>query len=247
VDFYAAQSLAGDNSWQVGLARGKVGQQLIRAVKDRIPEMAAERGMNPQEVSAMKPQRDALAKTLNQRQAALGAADQFVRQFKNQTELVEKYLEPGIGGATPVLNKWIQAGRKSIAGDPDVTNLDTLIRGMAREHQRIVTGVTSNAQLHVSAQQTGDELVNNSMTADQVRGQIKAMRGEADAAVDAGREEVSFLKDQLRVLGAPSSGGGNAPTKTQPPAKNSKGWTLHKDKNGNQAYVGPNNEIEEVK
>lgn len=32
-----------------------------------------------------------------------------------------------------------------------------------------------------------------------------------------------------------------------PPSTNSKGWTLHKDKNGNYAYVGPNKEIEEVK
>lgn len=31
------------------------------------------------------------------------------------------------------------------------------------------------------------------------------------------------------------------------PKKNAKGWTLHKDKNGNQAYVGPNGQVEEVK
>jgi len=214
VDFYAAQSLSGDNSWQVGLARGKVGQQLIAAVKDRIPSMAAERGVTPQEVSAMKPQRDALAKTLTQRQQALGSAQQFIGQFKNQTKLVEKYLEPGLAGSVPVFNKWIQAGRKSIAGDTDVTNLDTLIRGMAREHQRIVTGVTSNAQLHVSAQETADSLVNNAFTADQVRGQIKMMTEEADASVDAGKAEVGLLTEQLKVLGG---GSGAAPAAKSPP------------------------------
>lgn len=36
-------------------------------------------------------------------------------------------------------------------------------------------------------------------------------------------------------------------TKTAPAAKNARGWTLHKDAKGNMAYVGPNNEIEEVK
>ena len=41
IDYYARQSLAGDNSWQVGLARGKVGQNLIQKVKDRIPQLAA--------------------------------------------------------------------------------------------------------------------------------------------------------------------------------------------------------------
>src|SRR5262249_6715718 len=54
VDFYARQSLSGDNSWQVGLARGKVGQALISAVKDRIPQMAKELGMSPQDVGSNK-------------------------------------------------------------------------------------------------------------------------------------------------------------------------------------------------
>lgn len=36
------------------------------------------------------------------------------------------------------------------------------------------------------------------------------------------------------------------PTQEQPPLTNAQGWPLHKDADGNLAYVGPNGEIEEV-
>ena len=217
VDFYARQSLSGDNSWQVGLARGKVGQALIAAVKDRIPAMASESGMSPQEASLMKNKRDAIASAMKQRQQFLSTAQQFIRQFKTQADLVEKYLEPGVGGSIPAFNKWIQIGRKG-TGDPDVVAFDTAIRGLAREHQRIVTGVTSNAQLHVSAQNTADELANRSMTADQVRSTLKVMREEADNAIDAGKAEIDFNAEQLKHLGPQTTAapaGGKSPPGVQ--------------------------------
>ena len=205
IEYYATLSLAGDYSWQIGLARGKAGLALIAAVKDRIPQLAAERHMNPGDQSVNKAIRDATNKTLIDRTKALAAATQFVHQFGSQAELVDKYLQPGVGGSVPVINRWIQAGRKSVAGDTDVTAFDTAVRGLAREHQRIVTGVTSNAQLHVSAQETADELLNKDMTAPQIKSTMAVMLEEANNAVEAGRSEVGLLTETLRYIG---TGGG---------------------------------------
>ena len=196
VDYYARQSLAGDNSWQVGLARGKVGQQLISAVKDRIPQLAKDQGLSPEEASANKSERVSLDKSLVDRQKYLATASQFVGNFQKQADLVEKYLKPGAAGGVPAINKWIQSGRKA-TGDADVAALDTAIRGLAREHLRIVTGVTSNAQLHASAQATADELLNTAQTPEQVRKVLGVMREEAKNAVDSGRAEVDSLKKQM--------------------------------------------------
>jgi hypothetical protein len=206
VDYYAKQSLMGDNSWQVGLARGRVGQQLIAAVKDRIPQMAAELGMTPGDAVATKARREALSASLKDRQKYLGAAGQFVGNFKKQADLVEKYMAKGAADGTPVINKWIQAGRVSIAGDPDVTAFDTAIRGLAREHQRIVTGITSNAQLHVAAQETADQLLNRSMTPDQIHSTLAVMREEAQNALDSGKAETDLLESQIKTLGGGSGG-----------------------------------------
>ena len=48
------------------------------------------------------------------------------------------------------------------------------------------------------------------------------------------------------VVRSPKAGGAAHAAKVTP-EKNAKGWTLHTDKHGNKAYVGPNNEVEEVK
>lgn len=247
VDYYAMQSLAGDNSWQTGLARGKEGQKLIASVKNRIPELAAELNITPEEAIANKGALQGKMKALGQRQLFVSAGNQYVRNMVAQADLVDKYMAKGAAGGTPVLNKWIQAGRKGIAGDPDVTALDTAIRGLAREHQRIVTGVTSNAQLHVAAQATADELLNKDMAPAQMRATMKVMREEADNAIKAGQEEIAALKSDIGKRHT----GGEAPApgaKGATPAKNAKGWTLHQDKDGNKAYVSPDGkQFEEVR
>lgn len=222
VDYYSRQSLVGDNSWKTGLGRSKTGQAIIAAVESRMPELAKEAGIEPEVAAAQRDVRGGIVAALKDRTKFVAASDQFVSNFQKQSDLVEKYLKPGVAGATPVINRWIQAGRKSVAGDPEVAAFDTAIRGLAREHQRIVTGVTSNAQLHASAQETADQLLNVNMTADQVRATLKVMREEATNARNSGRDEVETLKTQLTNLGR--GAGGEKPAekpaagKKEPPA-----------------------------
>jgi hypothetical protein len=217
IDYYARQQLAGDMTWRVGLSRTKEGSQIIRAVDKRVPELAKMSGLTPEAASTTKDIRKSIDSALTDRQKYVAAGTQFVANFQKQADLVEKYLAPGVGGSAPVFNRWIQAGRKSVEGDADVTNLDTAIRGLAREHQRIVTGVTSNSQLHVQAQETADELLNRNMTEAQIRGTMKVMREEADNAVQSGKEEIGHLQLQLKQLGvAGAQSNGAAPPGAQP-------------------------------
>ena len=245
IDYYARQQMTGDWTWRTGLARTKEGVAIIRAVDQRVPELARENDITPEEASTTKDQRHSLARALDDRTKYVAAADQFIGNFKRQEKLVEKYLQPGVGGSVPAINKWIQHGRTAIEGDPAVTELDTVLRGLAREHQRIVTGVTSNAQLHASAQQTADDLLNRDQTAAQIRGSLKVMDEEANNALAEGRREVAGLRSQLSHLGV---AGKKADKDAATPRTNAKGWTLHQDAKGNKAYVSPDGkQFEEVR
>lgn len=200
VDFYAQQSLAGDNAWQVGLARGKAGQALIQAVKDRIPQMASEMGLSPQDVGTNKATYTALTKTLADRTKYVTAVEQLNGNLERQADLVEKLMKKGAAGSgSPVLNKWIQAGRQA-TGDPDVDALNTAITGLAREHQRVLTSPMSNAQLHVAAQQTADSLINLNKTPAQMVATIGVMRQEASNALKQGKETVEDVRKQMRGI-----------------------------------------------
>jgi hypothetical protein len=247
VDFYAKQSLGGDNSWQVGLARGKVGQKLIAAVKDRIPQMAAETGQSAMDAVANKADMGALTKTLADRTKYSTAVEQLQGTLTKQAGLVEDLLSKGASEAgSPVLNKWLQAGRKA-TGDPDVRALNAAIVGLGREHQRVLTSPLSNAQLHASASATADELINTADTPEAIRAIIKVMQTEAANGRQQATETVDEVRNKIKELG---KGNGVSPPGAKPASEwtNAKGWKLHMDAQGNRAYVSPDGkQFEEAK
>lgn len=74
--------------------------------------------------------------------------------------------------------------------------------------------------------------------------------GDKEVAVDQkNRMRAQAISDVQRAAGrgaggaAPAAAGGGAPGL---PPRNAQGWPLHVDAHGNKAYVGPNNQIQEV-
>lgn len=200
IDFYALQQLSGHTDWRMGLSRTKRGADIIAAVDARIPKLAEQYGITGAQAGTILDVRKSLDKALTDRQKSLAASTQFIAQLDGQMAIVEKYLQPGVGGATPAFNRWIQAGRQAIEGDPDVVALSNAISGLGREHQRLVTGVTSNSQLTDAAKKTADELTSKDMTVEQVRASMREMKEEGQNAVKAGQQEVGNLTYQLSHL-----------------------------------------------
>lgn len=208
VDFYATQSIAGDNSWQTGLGRGKVGQALISAVKDRIPAMAHELGLSPQDVGSNKAQNVALSKTLVDRTKYVAAVEQLQGTLSRQAGLVQSLLAKG--GATeggPLFNAPYNKVREAL-GSVDAKNLELALVGLAREHQRVIVSPLSNGQLAVSAQATGDKLANLNLTPSQIMGAINTMKTEAANAKTQGKETLTGIQSQLSNLGKAKTGTG---------------------------------------
>jgi hypothetical protein len=201
VDFWAKAVIAGDRTWQIGLARSKGGSGLIEAVKRRVPQLAKEMGLEPQDIGTTHAQQVALSATMRDRQKYVTAVEQLQSTLDKQGKLVEDLLDKGAAkGGAPILNKPINALRSAL-GDTDFTNLQATLIGLSREHQRVLTSPMSNAQLHVQSQATGDKLVNADMTPTQIRGIIGVMRTEAKNGRDAGNEALQSVTDKMRALG----------------------------------------------
>jgi hypothetical protein len=201
IDFYAQQSLSGNYAWQTGLARGREGQALIKAVKDRIPKLAAENGYDANDANVIKAQYAALSATLKNRQEYVTSVEQLNGTLNKQAALVESLISKGAAnGKSPILNAWIQAGRHA-TGNSDVDALDTAIRGLAREHQRVLTSPLSNAQLSVAAQQTADDLLSKNQTPEQLLAVINVMRTEAKNGLSQGKTTLQETQDEIRGLG----------------------------------------------
>lgn len=215
IDFYAERTLAGDNSWRTGLSRSKQGAALILQVEERVPQLAKEQGMGSGDVIASAAQLAADQKALKGLADYGAKAGQFSRVLENQIGVVEKYLPMGVAGNTPVINKGINKLRDAVIGDPNLTAFENAIVGLAREHARFVTGLTSNAQLTASATKTADKLLNNAMTAPQIKAAIKEIQDEKEAAIKANKEERDALTKRISkgykqepAAGGAGTGGG---------------------------------------
>ncbi len=197
IDFYAERTLAGDNSWRTGLSRSKQGAALILQVEERVPQLAKEQGIGSGDVIASAAQLAADQKALKGLVDYGAKAGQFSRVLENQIGVVEQYMPKGVAGDTPIINKGINKLRDKIVGDPDLTAFENSIVGLAREHARFVTGLTSNAQLTASATKTADGLLNNAMNSKQIRAAMEEIRKEKDAAIKANKEETAALKGRI--------------------------------------------------
>ena len=215
LEFYATMDLMGQRDWRVGLGRSKHGSDLIVAVDKFVPELAGKLGLSAQDVGTAKAEFAAYNKALSDRVKYSAAVEQLTGTVNKQADLVLSLMGKGAAGSgSPIINKWIQAGRKA-TGDPDVAAFDMAIVGLAREHQRVLTSPLSNAQLAVAAQKTGDALLNDAKTPEQIRKLVDVMRTEAKNGKEQADAAVGELKAKMKAIGGRSGmagGGGPAPS-----------------------------------
>lgn len=223
VDFWARAVIAGDRDWQVGLARSKSGSQMIEAVKRRVPELAKEMGLQPQDIGTVRAQKAALDKTLKELTVRSEAIELFASKVEKDMKTFDALLDKASVGAPTILSRPINVLRREFSS-PELAQLDLAAKQVATEYERLITGgALSIAQLHVGAQEDARKLINGDMTPKQARAVMETMNAEMKNAREAAHESRKRVSDQMRSLGtgAPDTGGAApapAAGKPAPPA-----------------------------
>lgn len=219
IDFWARAVIAGDRDWQVGLARSKSGSQLIEAVKRRVPELAKEMGLQPQDIGTVRAQKAALDKTLKELTVRSEAVELFASKVEKDMKTFDALLDKASTGAPTILSRPINVLRREFSS-PELAQLDLAAKQVATEYERLITGgALSIAQLHVGAQEDARKLINGDMTPKQARAVMETMHAEMKNAREAAHESRKRVSDQMRNLGTgvPDTGGA-APTAAAKPA-----------------------------
>lgn len=157
--------------------------------------------------------------------------------------------------ATRALREWQQG----VQGDKETSKMITHLNAVQGEYAKIKSGSLGNSPASDAAMADAKEVINKYMNLGQIESVADAMRQEQQNNIIANRAEREEIQSRIAGRnprkGAATSAATPTPATAETPAapksslplKNAKGWVLHTDKNGNKAYVGPNNEIEEVK
>lgn len=217
VKFWAKAVIAGDRDWQVGLSRGKDGAKLISDVKAYVPKLAAEMGLDPQDMGTTRAQSAALSSTLKDLTKRAEAVELFSNKVSKDMATFDSLLDNASTGSPLLISKPINTLRRQFS-DPDLAQLDLAAKQVGAEYERLITGGTlSVAQLHAGASEDAKALINGDMPPAEARAKMQIMRQEMANAKAAAHESQARVTDQMRALGR--GRGSGLPSATSSTAK----------------------------
>lgn len=210
VDFAATMLIERGTMPQLGagMAQARV------AIMKRAAEMLTERGQTPQDAVARQQLNRAVqgALTANMRQTAqLGNFIKTAEKIKDQGLAISEEVDRT---GVPLFNKWLQAGQRSIAGDPGITKFDLANASLAAEFARVMNSATGGGVSTVDARRHALELLNTAQTKEQYRAAVGQIHQELMARVQSLREESQELQNLTRGTGTLTNptGAPEAPT-----------------------------------
>lgn len=221
IDFAATMLIERGTMPQLGagMAQARVG------ILKRAAEMMTERGMTPQDAIARQQLNRAVqgALTANMRQTA---------QLGNFIKTAEKIKEQGLAWSEkvdrtgmPIFNRWLQAGQRAVAGDPDISGFDLANASLAAEFARVMNSATGGGVSTVDARRHALELLNTAMTKEQYRAAVGQIHAELMARVQSLREESQELQNLTRGVGTLTNPTGQGATKLDAPKPKPAGET----------------------
>jgi hypothetical protein len=156
---------------------GRSPEAVLKIIK-RAGEMAALQGddagaavIRQQEAATAKQALGQLAK----QEAMVGAFEKTAMTSLNIAEgLSKKVNRAGV----PVVDRWINAGRKKIAGDVEMAQFHTATETFVQEYAKIISGSMGNTPVSDSAREHARELLNTAMTGDQYAGVVDILKQE---------------------------------------------------------------------
>lgn len=117
----------------------------------------------------------------------------------------------GVGGSAPVLNRWINAGRAQVAGDPDVSRFNTAIGTFADEYSKVVSGGTGSQATTDSAKAEAYRRINGAQTLPQIQAVVDQMKIEMENRRNALDTQRAAIESRISGGPAPAPAAAAAP------------------------------------
>ena len=127
-----------------------------------------------------------------------------IRNGKILITLADKVDTTGV----PALERWIRAGRKELAGDPDVAKLNAQMNLYRAEAARILTQPNLSGILTDTARKEMEEVLQNSATAQQVRETVGLLERDFLNRKETLEEQIGAIRTRMRSRASP--GGADA-------------------------------------
>lgn len=211
VEFYAQKVAAGGDMPQLG--SGKQAAALKQAIYARSAQIQQGQGMTGGDSNLLHADVKTATMALGNLQKTRNSLDPFLQTFDGASAQLRALAPKAVGGSIPIFNRWIQAGRQSVAGDPVVSRFNVLVNTVANENAKIMSGASGGAVTSDSARHEAMTLINNAMTLDQLNAVLDQMHTDTTIRLRSMDDRATDLR---RVIAGRGPGSPPSPAPAQP-------------------------------
>ncbi len=204
--------------------QGKAGTANRTRFFNRAQELAEQQGLTPNDLIAGTATTKALSRALTSSTSLLGSLQTSEETLnKNLEVMLNIARQGGVGGSVPVFNRWIQGGRRALAGDPQVTALNNAIDTAAAESAALMTRAQGQGGPPTTegAMKEAHERFDKAGTLEQLEAAANIARIDGHNRVQSTADMVDGYRARLRAGpgGVPATAAPTPPTTpSSPPA-----------------------------
>ena len=166
------------------------------AIVDRAAALAKEKGINPDRVDQLANKANTSALTqLTKQETMVGA---FEKNFIKNVDIVDRLSKKTDNTGVPLLQKWINEGKRATSGDPNLAGLAVAIKAVQNEYGKIVSGSMGNTAVAVSEIKRMEKLLNDAQTPQDVQAVLNVMREETQNRMAGFKEQKAELTSSMR-------------------------------------------------
>jgi len=146
-----------------------------------------------------------------------------IRNGKILQELADKVDTTGV----PVVERWVRAGRKAVAGDPDVAKFHAQMNLFRAEAARILTQPNLSGVLTDTARKEMEHVLGDNASAQQVRQVVDLLERDFNNRKETLEEQIAAIRARMGKRVAPGSPG---LPEQKPPSPTGSGWSDEKER-----------------
>jgi hypothetical protein len=189
------------------LGQGKVGSINRKHVLTKAREMSQATGMTGADAAANYMANKVAFNTLKNAQNLRSMTEGYETTALKSADIAMSLAPKGTGPTgRPVLDKWIQAGRKGI-GDADVVAFNNALDTMANEYAKVISMGTGNQAATDSARAEAHQRFNHAFNMQQLQAAVDVMKREMEARTSTLKEKEAQARSSI---GIPSKRSGSA-------------------------------------
>ncbi len=191
-----------------GLGLGKAATQARSKVMNRVAEIMAQEGQTPQDLKSNQIINAGLRAELTRTMAQRGPMLAFAKTADKNLDLASSLSEKVGRTGSPVINRWILAGRSKGIGDPDVASFDAAVRVAINEFAKVTSSATGGGVTSDQARKDIEGVLYSAQTPAQFKAVVATLKTDMDNRVKGYDYQINNIQESLKEVGKPGSRGG---------------------------------------